>query len=346
MSGNNLQYHAAYAIIGKEAKMGIRGIDISNYQASMDVERVVRENDIAFVIVQANDGTFKNVNFRNQIEAARRGGAMVAAYLYQRPNWQDTVNTFKSIVSNDIPAIVDVEDGSGNVDITWNIHRALWNSGYKTPSLYLPKWYWDKIGQPSLVGLPAIWKSWYPNNIPDTYNNHLAKVPSSVWTGHGGLPVNILQFSGTGRLNGYGANVDLNFYPGTREDFANLLGQEDDDMPSAEEVAKAVWDFQLASVVGDPDENGKYGTWTTSAGNALVSSWSQIFNATGVYGPSLAAGLGSVIHDLEHLRSELGDENSKGIPTKDEILQAITEGIKQKVKLVGSLEVDVNSDAV
>lgn len=241
--------------------MGIRGIDISNHQATMDVEHVVRENNIDFVIVQANDGTFRNVYFQSQIEAARRGGAIVAAYMYQRPNWQQTVDNFKSIVSKDIPAIVDVEDGSGNVDITYSIHRDLWANGYKTPTLYLPKWYWDKIGQPSLTGLPSIWKSWYPNTTPDSYENHLAKVPSSVWTGHGGLPVNILQFSGTGRLEGYSGNVDLNYFPGTKEELANLFGQEvDGDMASAEEIAKAVWEYQLSSVVGEPDEKGQYGT--------------------------------------------------------------------------------------
>lgn len=326
--------------------MGIRGIDISNYQASMDVERVVRENDIAFVIVQSNDGTFRNVSFQNQINAARRGGAMVAAYLYQRPNWQDTVNTFKSIVSNDIPVIVDVEDGSGGVDITWNIHRSLWASGYKTPSLYLPGWYWDKIGRPSLVGLPGIWKSWYPNNIPDTYNNHLAKVPNSVWTGHGGLPVNILQFSGTGRLSGYGANVDLNYYPGTREEFANLLGQEEDDMPSAEEVAAAVWNYQIKAYAGPKNEQGEYPTSTTSTGNALVSTWSQTFHSTNEFGPSIAPALGALIERLDSLRAKLDQAPVAERPSEDELVQAVIDAVEialqQKVKVVGSLSIESN----
>jgi len=338
-----LQYTPIYVIIDREAKMGIRGIDISNHQATMDVERVVRENDIDFVIVQANDGTFKNVYFQSQINAARRAGALVAAYMYQRPNWQQTVDNFKSIVTKDIPAIVDVEDGSGDADITYKIHEDLWNSGYRTPTLYLPKWYWDRIGQPGLLGLPSIWKSWYPNNTPDTYDNHLAKVPSSVWTGHGGLPVNILQFSGTGRLKGYDGNVDLNYFPGTKEQLANIFGQEEDeDMATAEEIAKAVWDYQLASLVGEPDEKGEFGSWTTTAGNALSSSWAQIFNATGVYGPSLAAGLGKVINTLEDLAGAVPGGGT--VPTKEEILAVIEKAIKDKVRVVGSLQVDARPD--
>jgi hypothetical protein len=328
--------------------MGIRGIDISNYQASMDVERVVRENNIDFVIVQSNDGTLRNANFRSQINAARRGGAMVAAYLYQRPNWIDTVNTFKSIVTNDIPVIVDVEDGSGGVDVTWNIHRELWNSGYHTPALYLPKWYWDRIGQPSLAGLPGIWKSWYPNTIPDTYDNHLAKVPNSVWNGHGGSPIVILQFSGTGRLSGYGANVDLNYYPGDREDFANLLGQEED-MPSAEEIAAAVWNYKMRAYSGPRDENGKYPEAETSAGNALLSNWSQTFFATGEYGPSLASGLGEAIERLVDIKTKLDAGQQVELPSKDEfiaaIIDAVESAVQEKVRVVGSLSIEHNDNS-
>lgn len=327
--------------------MGIRGIDISNYQAGMDLETVIRKNDIDFVIIQANDGTFKNVNFQRQLDAARRAGALVAAYMYQRPNWQATVDTFKSQVPNDVPAIVDVEDGSGSVSESINIHRDLWNNGYKTPVIYFPKWYWDKVGQPSLVGLPPLWKSWYANNSPDSYDSHLSKVPSSVWNGHGGLPVSILQFSGTGRLEGYNGNLDLNYFPGTREELANLLGQEvEEEMATAEEIAKAVWEYQLSSVVGDPDENGNYGSWTTPAGNALSSSWAQIFNATGVYGPSLAAGLGKVMNDLEDLAGTVPGGGS--IPTKEEILAAIETAIenafKNRIRVVGSLQVEARPD--
>lgn len=327
--------------------MGIRGIDISNYQAGMDLERVIRENNIDFVFIQSNDGTFKNVHFREQLDAARSAGALVAAYMYQRPNWQQTVDTFKSIVPVDVPAIVDVEDGSGSAPEARKIHESLWASGYKTPVIYFPKWYWDKVGQPSLVGLPPLWKSWYANNLIDSYENHLSKVPSSVWNGHGGLTVEILQFSGTGKLNGYNGNVDLNYFPGSREELANILGQEaEEDMATAQEIAKAVWEYQLSSLVGEPDEKGEYGSWTTSAGNALSSSWAQIFNATGVYGPSLAAGLGTVLNDLENLAGTVPGGGE--IPSKDEILAAIEAAIekafKDRIRVVGSLQVEARPD--
>lgn len=327
--------------------MGIRGIDISNYQAGMDLGRVIRENNIDFVFIQANDGTFKNVNFQRQVNEARSAGALVAAYMYQRPNWQATVDTFKSQVSNDIPAIVDVESGSGSVSEALNIHKDLWRNGYKTPVIYFPKWYWEQVGSPSLAGLPPLWKSWYANNQADSYESHLSKVPGSVWSPYGGLEIKILQFSGTGRLNGYNGNLDLNYFPGSKEELANLLGQEaEEDMASAEEIAKAVWEYQLASLVGEPDEKGEYGTWTTSAGNALSSSWAQIFNATGVYGPSLAAGLGKVMNDLEDLAGTV--PGGGNIPTKEEILaaihDAIEKAIKDRVRVAGTIQIEAKPD--
>lgn len=213
---------------------GIRGWDISNHQYSVDVADVVRRNGLDFTFVLSNDGTFKNVFFGAQVAAARSAGSLVAAYVYLRPNWQQTFDTMRSQVSTDVPVIVDVEEGSGDIATVWNFHRALWAAGYRTPLMYLPKFYWEKIGSPPLAGLPPLWKSWYPDNSARGYDAGLAMLPGYVWSAYGGLSVALVQFSGTGRLDGYGGNLDLNFYPGTRAELAAILGStatgEDDDV--------------------------------------------------------------------------------------------------------------------
>src|ERR1041384_6931144 len=96
--------------------MGVRLIDISNHQgdAGMDVERVVRENDIDCVLILTNDGTVVNKYFHAQADAAERGGAVAVPYVYLRPNWAQTVNIHMGIVGQRYrQSVVDIEDGSG-----------------------------------------------------------------------------------------------------------------------------------------------------------------------------------------------------------------------------------------
>lgn len=227
--------------------MGVRGMDISNHQAGMDVERVVRENNIGFVFVLSNDGTFKNIYYRAQMDAARRGGAIAVPYVYLRTNVDQTYATFRQQEPTRGPAIVDVEDGSGGRFECDRMHSLLHSGGYTTPLLYWPDWYRKKVGSPSLAGLPPLWTSWYPDYVNRGFDQGLAMVPAWLWNGYGGLPTRIVQFTSSGRLSGYGGNLDLNYFPGTRAELAALLGgQEEDPMPTPKEL----WD---AEIVNDAD---------------------------------------------------------------------------------------------
>ncbi|GLY55178.1 glycoside hydrolase domain-containing protein [Lentzea sp. NBRC 102530] len=62
-----------------------------------------------------------------------------------------------------------------------------------------------------------------------------------------------------------------------------------DDMPSAQEIAEAVWAYRAQVLVGESDQVNADGkpVWDTSMVNAVASMWGQMFNASGVYGPSL-----------------------------------------------------------
>jgi len=240
--------------------LGLRGIDISNHQSAMDVERVVRENDIEFVFILTNDGTFVNVHFHAQADAAERAGAIVLPYVYLRPNWAQTIDVHLSVVGDRYGAsIVDVEEGSGGWAETYAAHQRLWAAGQRTPLVYFPNFYWQRVGSPDLSplksGVGGHWKSWYADSDPRSFDDALSRVPGYVWNDNrGGIPVSILQFTGTGRLSGYGSNVDLNFFPGTRTELAALLGggNEDGDMPSLDDLKKMP--IKLHPDEGDPDQ--------------------------------------------------------------------------------------------
>lgn len=245
--------------------MGVRGIDISNHQAGMDVERVVRENNIGFVFVLSNDGTFKNIYYQAQMAAARRGGAIAVPYIYLRTNVDQTFATFRQQEPNPRPVIVDVEDGSGARPECDRMHSLLHGAGYTTPLLYWPDWYRKKVGSPSLAGLPPLWTSWYPDYVNRGFDAGLAQLPAWVWNGYGGLPTLIAQFTSSGRLSGYGGNLDLNYYPGTREELARLIGgsQEGEDEMTVDELLDTPIPQEFSAEIGEalgiePDADGRY----------------------------------------------------------------------------------------
>lgn len=210
--------------------MGVRVIDISNHQSGMDVEAVVRKNDVAAVFILTNDGTFTNSFFHAQADAAERGGAVVVPYVYLRPNWAQTIDIHMNVVGSRYKqSLVDVEDGSGGWNECWNAHQRLWTAGRETPLLYWPRYHWQTQGSPDLTPLKSKvkghWKSWYPDTVARGFDSGLALVPGYVWDDNrGGIPTRIVQFTGTGRLNGYSGNLDLNFFPGSRDELTALLG--------------------------------------------------------------------------------------------------------------------------
>src|SRR5687767_5539856 len=124
--------------------MGVFGVDASNHQPNFDF----RGWD--FAILKASEGNgFRDWTFKKHYDNARAAGCLVAAYHYQRDvSAQSQVDLIKSMVPVSCPVIIDVEHGSGSLSITREIIRLLRDAGYKTPLLYLPRWYWNQIGRP------------------------------------------------------------------------------------------------------------------------------------------------------------------------------------------------------
>lgn len=213
-------------------------IDISNYQAGMTDFKAVARDGYAGAIILASDGSWSQPYFGSQLARVRGAGLLAAAYHYQRANVavQTQVDVIVRQVPVDVPVIIDVEHYSGSgtagVDMTRAIIAGLRQRGYRSPLVYIPRWYWSSpvtapkggLGFASLAGLPPLWISWYPDYVTRSKENGAAMLPASVWVGYGGLDVAIAQFTSSGRVPGYGSDVDQNVYRGTREQLAALLG--------------------------------------------------------------------------------------------------------------------------
>jgi lysozyme len=222
--------------------MVLFGLDASHHQGTLDFARMRQESGIEFVFLKATEGsTFVDSEFAANLRRAQAAGQLTAAYHYQRSNASaaDQVANIRRVVPTGVPVILDVEANSGNVALTFDIVARLRAVGYRVPLTYIPRWYWQQTGSPSLVGLPPLWSSRYPDNVAGSVLEEYADVPASYWTGYGGLPVAVLQFTSSGRLPGYSGNLDLNAYQGTRAGLSALLfgtpvptttTEEDDDV--------------------------------------------------------------------------------------------------------------------
>jgi hypothetical protein len=199
--------------------MGIFGVDVSNHQTSFDFTGW----DFAFLKSSEGSG-FKDRMFHSHLANARKAGCVVAAYHYVRTDPADyQVGNIESMVPKDVPIILDIEDGAGSDPNNWRqLIRELRERGYKVPLIYLPRWYWNKIDQPDLSGLPPIWMSWYPDYIARPREEGIRLVPGSAWASMDGIPVVIMQFTSS--------PFDQNFYGGTKDQLAALLGGVDLDM--------------------------------------------------------------------------------------------------------------------
>jgi lysozyme len=231
-----------------EAPMGVFGVDVSNHQSSFNFA------GWEFAFIKATEGNgFKDWRFNQHLTNARNAGCLVAAYHYQRDvSAQSQVDLIKSMVPREVPVIIDVEDGSGSLNLTREIIRLLRAEGYEVPFLYLPRWYWSKIGSPSLAGLPALWASWYPDYVARPREQAIGMVPQSAWNPYGGLNVAIMQFTST--------PFDQNYFPGTRDQLANILkGRAPGGGIGEDEMS---WNELLTNSDGKTYSAGQYQTYT------------------------------------------------------------------------------------
>lgn len=205
----------------------IYGVDISNWQRNVNYA-ALKNNGIEFAIVKASEGTgYQDPLFSTHYNGAKNAGMIVAAYHYVRGYDVDgQFNNIKSVVPAGTPVIPDIEEGAGDMDSIKRLINKLRSNGYPVPLIYLPQWYWNKMGQPSLDGLPPNWWSWYPDNAGQerSLDQGLNMVPSKIWSGFGGLDVLIIQFSSSHRIPGYSGNLDVNAYKGSTESLAQLFG--------------------------------------------------------------------------------------------------------------------------
>jgi GH25 family lysozyme M1 (1,4-beta-N-acetylmuramidase) len=117
-----------------------------------------------------------------------------------------------------IPLMMDIEKAGSSTpkigDVTGFIdaYRAL---GGLTWLAYLPKWYWQSIGSPSLA--PVAQRGCHL--VSSDYTTYSDSGPG--WAGYGGMAVSVWQYTDT--MNQHGKHVDGNAFKGTQAELVNLF---------------------------------------------------------------------------------------------------------------------------
>lgn len=229
--------------------MSLNGIDISNWQAGINLAAVPAD----FVIAKATQGTgYVSPDCARQVEQARQVGKRFGVYHYvSGGNAVAEANYFVDNCANWI--------GKGLFCIDWEIdENSAWgDEGYLEqvvaqvkartgipPLIYSSAAYYAQVAAVANRQNCGLWIAQYANNVPTGYQD-------TPWN-EGAYACVIRQYSKVGRLPGYGGDLDLDKFYGDSATFDKyvtgggnasnvspsqpadpLAGRSDDDLANA-----------------------------------------------------------------------------------------------------------------
>lgn len=228
------------------------GVDISHWQDGLDMDQVFADG-FEFVLAKVSEGEdYRDPSWPVFRDATRAAGRIIVGYHYVRADADPETQaaTFVEHLGDPmIPAMLDFEDGSGDLDDFHAVRAAIEARGVRVALSYVPRWYWELLGRPDLTGIPPLMSS--------HYGSRRAGVAAAIYPGHddigwqpygGGTPA-IFQFSDRGAVAGH--EIDIDAFRGTPDELRYLL-TGDNDMSFTDDdrrMLREVWD-QLLGVDG------------------------------------------------------------------------------------------------
>lgn len=219
--------------------MPFYGIDISNWQAGLNLA-TVKDEGFEAVICKVSEGSgYRDPTWRGFRNDARAAGLHVMGYHYVRADADPAAqaHTFvEHLGDSSIPCMLDHEHGSGGIDAYWNVRREIEKLGVRVALTYLPRWYWQSIGSPSLADVGPLMSSSYGGPAPVGRSGFASAIypgnHDAGWNGYGGAEVAIFQFSQAAHVAGQ--RLDAWAHRGTRVELLDLFGVPRPDDPAGE----------------------------------------------------------------------------------------------------------------
>lgn len=168
-------------------------------------------------------GSFTDKRFTSTRARTAAGGWPFAAYHYLDTRSTDLANARHALVviGKSTATMWDVEKGGGNLSDLIAVHDTYVSMGGHGRLVYLPHWYWEKIGAPDLRPLVARGLLLVSSNYPaGGYSDN-----GPGWAPYGGMTPMFWQYTST--------PGDSNAYRGTVDQMARLLAIRATGAPAA-----------------------------------------------------------------------------------------------------------------
>ncbi len=187
--------------------------DVSSYQAGISFKGA------PVAMVKATEGAgYVSPDYAAAKARAASAGAYLCAYHFLRAGNGAGQADHAHAVAGSVPLMLDMELEGGSLphvaDAVAFITRYR-QLGGKCFLLYLPHWYWQQIGSPSLVPLTGLGMLL----VSSQYTAYSDTGPG--WNAYGGMTPVVWQYTDKAAFNGH--SVDFNAFKGTLPEFISLV---------------------------------------------------------------------------------------------------------------------------
>ena len=193
----------------------LKGIDISHHQRGIDLESI----DTDFVICKATEGNgYTDELCDTFYQKAKSLGKKLGVYHFARPDLGNTAEAeadwfIKETLGYHKEAILVLDWESGDLtNVAWAkawLDRVKEKTGVK-PVIYMSASIMSSADWSSVVNADyGLWIANYGTNDGTAQDSVFDKYPLKYWTFYA-----LWQYTSKGRLNGYNANLDLNYFSG------------------------------------------------------------------------------------------------------------------------------------
>jgi GH25 family lysozyme M1 (1,4-beta-N-acetylmuramidase) len=201
--------------------MALNGIDIASYQAGLDFSKVPCD----FAIIKATQGTgYTNPDCVRAVEQAMSLGKGVGVYHYiSGGNAVAEADFFINSILNWIGKVMICLDWELDQNSAWGdesyleqvINQVIARTGVP-PMIYAPASRYNQVVEVAKRHNCGLWIAQYADMNPTGYQN-------TPWN-EGAYTCAIRQYSGSGRLNGWNGDLDLDKFYGSLDDFRKYYG--------------------------------------------------------------------------------------------------------------------------
>lgn len=272
--------------------MTIFGPDISSYQAGLDLSRLA---NASFVLAKTTEGTYYTdgdyQGWRRQCTSLGKPFVWYHFLSGEDPHAQ-AAHTLAHVGDPKLPGMLDAEP-AGTFRPTLAQMLAYVDAahavGLNLRLVYLPHWYWQQIGSPSLSGFAARGVQLVSSAYPGGAGGPAAIYPgdgAAGWSSYGGMVPLLYQF--TNQASDGGQPLDYNAFRGTIDQLLAALrppgstptpsptplSDPEDDMPIFD-TGKIDTGVNVTTVILPPPANGGAAGW----GNVWFSLGSDFGDA-------------------------------------------------------------------